>query len=574
MVESRGSASIFSRKLRRRALLATGAAGAGIVLTAACRVQGGTNTTSTGASGAKQPKKGGTLNYAGGIVGSFDTQGSGFDPMTVAASAGRNYAFNYERLIAYNIATYAIEPELAQKWEQPSPTEYVFHLQPNVKWHNKPPANGRALKVDDILWSFQRAQTDDPRFASRSLLSLVDRIEAPDGSTVKFTMKEPDSSTYNKLASENLSILCPEVFENNPQYMKADKKIVNADDVIGTGAFVMKSAEQGVLVEYARNPDYWKPGLPYLDGFRSRNFADTQSSYSAFQANQIEVTLLGGPDVQPYIDKQPPGYTPAWGADDTIGAFMYPNTKVKPMDDARVTLALRLLIDHDEFNTSLAQTVFGKGNYCSIFPPALAAWDLTQDEYKSKLEWKQPKDDAAKQAIALLSAAGYTKDKPLKFELMINANPQGTTGAQLAQAQWKRLSGGVVDTTIKGESQASAASLRQAGQFTYVQAGHSVGPVDPELWLSTTYRTHGSLNYANYSDPQLDAMIDKQRTIFDDKQRKAAVRDIILYMLDHSPYTVATGLFYFHAYQPRVHGYQPETHYLNGRLFQSVWLDQ
>jgi peptide/nickel transport system substrate-binding protein len=518
--------------------------------------------------------KGGTVNYAGGIVGSFDTQGSGFDPMTVAASTGRNYAFFYERLIAYNIATYAIEPELAQKWEQPSPTEYVFHLQPNVKWHNKPPVNGRALKVDDVLWSFQRAQTDDPRFASRSLLALLDKIEAPDASTIKLTMKSPDSSTFNKLASENLSILAREVFENNPQYMKADKKIVNAEDVIGTGAFVMKSAEQGVLVEYVRNPDYWKPGLPYLDGFRSRNFADSQSSYAAFQANQIDVTLLGGPDVKPYIDRQPAGYTPAWGADDTLGVFMYPNSKVKPMDDARVTRALRLLIDHDEFINSLALNVFGRGSYGSIFPPALASWDLTQDEYKTKLEWKQPKDDAAKEAISLLNAAGYTKDKPLKFEMLINANPQGTTGAQLAQAQWKRLSGGIVDTTIKGETQANAASLRQARQFTYVQAGHSVGPVDPELWLSTTYRTNGSLNYAGLSDPQLDAMIDKQRTIFDDKQRKAAIREIVLYMLDNAPYTVGTGLYYFHAYQPRVRGYQPETHYLNGRLFQSVWLEQ
>ena len=143
------------------------------------------------------------------------------------------------------------------------------------------------------------------------------------------------------------------------------------------------------------------------------------------------------------------------------------------MDDARVTRALRLLIDHDEFITSLALNVFGRGSHCSIFPPALASWDLTQDEYKTKLEWKQPKDDAAKEAISLLNAAGYTKDKPLKFEMLINANPQGTTGAQLMQAQWKRLSGGIVDTTIKGESQATAASLRQARKFTF--AGRPLG---------------------------------------------------------------------------------------------------
>ena len=562
----------FSRRRLARGM--TAAAG---LLAAACHAKSGAGGSSAGkspSSAAKQPKKGGILNYAGGIVGSFDTQGSGFDPQTVAASTGRNYAFFFERLVAYNIETYAIEAELAQKWEQPSSTEYVFHLQPNVKWHNRPPANGRLMKADDVLWTFQRAQTDDPRFQSRSLLSQVDKVEAPDQATIKLTMKAADASTFNKLASENLSVLCPEAYQKNPKFVSGDQKIVNADDVIGTGAFTMKSAQQGVLVEYARNPDYWKPGLPYLDGFRSRNFADSQSSYAAFQANQIEVTLLGGPDVKPYIDRQPAGYTPAWGADDTLGVFIYPNTTVKPMDDPRVTRALRLLIDHDEFISGLALNVFGRGSYCSAFPPALSNWDLTQDEYKTKLEWKQPKDDAAKEAASLLNAAGYTKDKPLKFEVLINANPQGTTGAQLMQAQWKRLSGGVVDTTINGQSQATAASLRQAGTFTYVQAGHSVGPVDPELWLSTTYRTHGSNNFAKFSDPQLDTMIDKQRQTFDDKQRHAVVRDTLLYMLDHCPYTVGTGLYYFHAYQQRVQGYKPETHYLNGRLFQSVWLDE
>src|SRR5205807_618539 len=97
--------------------------------------------------------------------------------------------------------------------------------------------------------------------------------------------------------------------------------------------------------------------------------------------------------------------------------------------------------------------------------------------------------------------------------------------------------------------------------------------VDPELWLSTTYKTDGSLNMMGFSDPQLDALIDKQRTIFDEKQRKAAIREIILSMIDHSPSTIGTTLYYFHAVRPKVQGYQPETHYLNGRLFSTVWLD-
>ena len=88
------------------------------------------------------------------------------------------------------------------------------------------------------------------------------------------------------------------------------------------------------------------------------------------------------------------------------------------MDDARVPRALRLLIDHDEFITAWAETVFGRGAHGSIFPLALADWDLTQDEYKQQLEWKQPKDDAIKEALSMLSAAGFDKQTPLRFSLI------------------------------------------------------------------------------------------------------------------------------------------------------------
>jgi hypothetical protein len=74
------------------------------------------------------------------------------------------------------------------------------------------------------------------------------------------------------------------------------------------------------------------------------------------------------------------------------------------------------------------------------------------------------------------------------------------------------------------------------------------------------------------ADPQLDAMIDKQRGIFDETQRKAAIRDIVLYLLEHGPHTVGANVSFFHAVQPKVRGYRPETHFMNGRQFQSVWL--
>jgi peptide/nickel transport system substrate-binding protein len=553
---------------RRRAIAA---AGAGVAASAiACNSNKGASTpaaSSQASATAKQPKKGGVINYAGGVWGSFDLQGRTFDPHIQTQSGARSYTLWYDRLLAYDLTKWTVQPSLAQKWEQPSPTEYLFHLTPNVKWQDKPPLNGRPMTTDDVLWSLERARTNDPRFSSRSLLDFVDKIEAPDASTIHITTKVPDAGTLNKLSTDNLAVLSKEIFEKYP-------KPTTADAAVGTGPFVMKSLEENVGAEYVRNPNYWVPGQPYLDGFRTRNFPDGQTAYSAFLAKQIDVVLLNGQSAKDWIASQGSGFNPPWGADDTIGDFHYPNSKMKPLDDPRVTRALRLLVDHAEFVNTYASSQTGKGGIGGVFPPVMASWDLTEDEYKTHLEWKQPKDDAAKEAISMLSAAGFTKDKPLKFVLVANNNPQGQQSTQLLQAQWKNLSQGAVDVDIKLLQQTEVDAARAGRTFAYGIFGTSAGPSEPDIWLSAVYHTGASQNFMGLSDPTLDAMIDNQRTIFDDKQRHAAIRDIVLYLIDHGVSTIGATLFYLHAIQPKVQGYVQETHYLNGRDFSWTWLDQ
>ena len=558
------------RRLNRRSVLqrtALGGAGFAAATALACSTshkQGATSGQQAGGA-AKQPKRGGTLTFAGGMAGSYDVQGRSFDPMIQTQFSAKGYTLFYERLVAYDLRTYAVQPELAQKWEQPSQTEYLFHLQPNVKWQNKPPVSGRPLTSDDIVWSLERARTDDPKFYSRSLLTTVDKIEAPDKATVRITTKGPDAGALRKLSVENLAILAREVFDKYP-------KPTTADGAVGTGAFMMKSVEQNVGAEYVPNPDYWKPGLPYLQGFRTKQFSDLLTAWSAFLAGQVDVTLTPGSEVKKYVASKGSGFTPEWYSDDTI-RLQYPNVKHKPMDDARVTTALKLLTDHDEFVSAWADVQYGRGGFGSILPSALSDYDLTQDEYRSHLEWKKPKDDAVKEALAMLSAAGFNKDNPLKFDLYSESGNVTAAGSQLLQAQWKRLSQGMVDANLKLTQAGQNDQIRASRSFDYAWFGHSTGMVEPDTWLSSTYRTGGSLNFMDFSDPALDAMIDKQRAIFDETQRKAAVKAIVLYMIDHGPCTIPTERYFLDGVLPRVQGHVPE-YYLNGRLYQSIWLSE
>lgn len=544
------------------------------VLTASTRIGIGlAGVTFLGCGSSAERAVPGTLTPAvaprrGGVITrttSTTYRGTGFDPMVNnSAALARGLRLFYQGLLGYHFRTYELEPELARNGEQPSETEYIFRLQPGVKWHDKPPANGRALSVDDVVFGLERARTNDPSFQSRSYLISVDKIEAVDASTLRMTAKWPDASFLIKLAADSVMVLAPEVVE------KAGGKFATADTAVGTGPFILTSYEHEVAVRFVRNPAYWKPGLPYLDEVRMRYFADELTEWAAFLAGELDIADVPPAELKRYIARRGKDFTPDWYYPDTATQSV-PNTLMKPMDDPRVTRALRLLHDHEEF---IQAVVDGYGVNGSIFPAAfqLAGWDLTHQDYYAYLEWKQPKDEAAREALALLAAAGYTRENPLRFELSGETMPNRSNPAELLQAQWRRLSQGVVQAELRLYDRPVAARRWTERSFTYSLIGLSAGLVDVDAVLSLIYRTGGARNFAGLSDPKLDTMIDRQRGLFNVQERKAFVREIILYMMDVSPYTTPYHPLWLNATTPRLRDYTPERH-IQGRQYERLWLD-
>ena len=548
-----------ARLNRRRLLRAAGAgSGAAALTLAGCKSKSGSQTG--GASPASnQPKRGGTLTLS-------DNFQRGFDPHVLQATDTGSFGMFYSTLIRTNPRTNELEPDLAVKWEAPSQTELLFTLAPNIKWHDKPPVGGRALTPDDIIFSFNRIQTNDPRFINRTYLSSVQSMEAVDKQTLKLTLKSPDATQLANLGVPSLKILAPEAVDKGG-------KLASADTVVGTGAYVLQSSEVGVGSQLVRNQAYFKPGLPYTNAVNLHAFADYGSEWSAFLAGQIDHRWVPGQDSNNYAQKTSQ-YHIDWFPDQGYEVIMA-NTTRPPFNDLRVTTALKLLIDHEEFKTAWADVWFGKARYSTIFAAATAdSWDLTEDEYRQHLEWKQPKDDAIKEALSRLAAAGFTKDKPLKFTISgTNGSDYQTPLAQLAQAQFKRNGQGVVDTDTKYYDTTAWTQIRSSSNFDWYLGGHSSGGVDPDTYFTATFKTGGGRNYGKFSDPKIDDMAAKQRTIFDETERKKAVRDIILYLIDNCPYSVVDSRYILNAAALKVQNFPVEgTTQRMGEHYEGAWL--
>src|SRR5262249_45651369 len=149
---------------------------------------------------AGQPKRGGILRVRGYDPVHFDHH------LTNNAKTNTTLSFVHSTLLRFNVATenptdtYTVEPHLAESWEEPDDLTYVFHLRRGVKWHNKPPLNGRELVAEDVKFTFDRFLNEKANVL-RDTLESVDRVEVVDRYTVKFVLKEPFVWLVHRLAN-------------------------------------------------------------------------------------------------------------------------------------------------------------------------------------------------------------------------------------------------------------------------------------------------------------------------------------------------------------------------------------
>src|SRR5712691_1669925 len=227
--------------IRRRALLKAGLAAGATLSTWSLH-----HPPALWGAEAGQPKRGGILRVRGWDPPHFDPH------LTIAPFTHWVLSFVYSRLVRHKVGadvqpgTFIVEPDLAERWDTPDDTTYVFHLRQGVKWHNKPPVNGRELVAEDVKFTFDRflAEKANPL---RYLLESVDRIEVVDHYTVKFLLKEPYVWLVDVLANPIMWIIAPEVVQHFGDLKKAES-------AIGTGTFLLEHYEPNVKTVFTRHP--------------------------------------------------------------------------------------------------------------------------------------------------------------------------------------------------------------------------------------------------------------------------------------------------------------------------------
>src|SRR5881296_2600651 len=228
-----------------------------------------------------QPKRGGILRVRGYDPPHFDPH------QTLNFKTNNTLSFVYSKLVRHKVGagvtpgTFTIEPDLAERWEEPDDTTVVFNLRRGVRWHNKPPVNGRELVAEDVKFTFDRFLTEKGN-PLRYILEAVDKVEVVDRYTVKFLLHEPFVWLVDVLANPVGTWIIPrEVVEQFGDLKKPES-------AIGTGPFLLERYEPNIKTVFKRNPDYYRDGQPYVDGAEWLVIDDESTGLAMYRTGQLD----------------------------------------------------------------------------------------------------------------------------------------------------------------------------------------------------------------------------------------------------------------------------------------------
>jgi len=209
------------------------------------------STASAAASATAAPKRGGTLVIAAGV------DPGQLNPAISTAGGTHFVADSMYNGLVFLDKDLTPKPDLADSWTVSSDSKtYTFKLHPGVKWHD-----GIAFTSADVKFTFEQVLLKYHSRTKSGLEVVLAGIDTPDDNTVVFRFKTPYGPLLQRLDVVEAPIVAKHIYEGQDP-TKADANL----KPVGTGPFKLAEYIKGDTIRMVRNPDYFKPGLPYLDG--------------------------------------------------------------------------------------------------------------------------------------------------------------------------------------------------------------------------------------------------------------------------------------------------------------------
>lgn len=457
----------------------------------------------------------------------------------------------YDRLITHGTKTLPdgkvmydatkIQPELAKSWEiQDGGKTLIFHLREDATFHD-----GSPVTADDVKWSFDRAVSvggfPTVQMAAGSLTDPK-QFSVVDTHTFKITLPVAD-----KLTLPDLAVPVPYVVNKKLalQHATTDDpwalKWTSLNDA-GGGPFKVGSWKSGDRIVFDRF-DNWKSGpTPALKRVVLREIASPGTRRALLEKGDVDVSV--GLPPKDYAELA------AAGKVNVVGTLMQNeqfnvdlNVTMKPFDDKRVRQAIAYALPYDSI---MKQALYQRGE--PLFgadpsAPYAPKWPVAS-KYNTDLD----------KAKALLKEAGYADGFKTDLYIDMSQTTVQEPMALLIQEQLKKIGISIEIHKVPG----SEWFAKMGSKSMPMDINYFYGWLDyPEYFYFWTYdgKNNSVFNTANYSNPELDKLIDQARFESDPKAYDAIITKMNGIAMDDVPRVPVAHLYSDIAMQKNVKGY-------------------
>lgn len=453
-------------------------------------------------------KRGETLRFTG-----FVARDQTFDPhKTQAGPFYGHQALIYSRLLAYqDQAKGAIVPDLAAAMpEMPDGQTMVFRLNPNARWHELAPLNGRSVTAADVKYSIERQLAGDQSFVRKAQWSVIDGIDIPNERTVTFKLKSPMAALHHLFADVHSFIVAPEV--------SGDKNDIGSTAQVGSGPFQWVEWVDGRHASVRRNPN-WHGGdrRPNLDGVSLVQPASTATVEGALRTREVDAATVGRvladklKKAIPQLTETTVGHSQFFGMRFSLGN--------DPFNDLRFRSAVTIALDR---RAMIDKFFGGSGGVNPWVSWPMTDWALPETELTTSPGYRPGaggRGEDLREARALLEA--FKSEKKLKDDLPLFVLQEteaalefgATIKAQLAESL------GLEQVRVVPLPLAELARLLLTGEAPWAAAPDN-GWIDLDDWVYPYFHANGTKNSFPLRDAEMTAMIDAQRVELDKNARR------------------------------------------------------
>ncbi|MDF1881371.1 peptide-binding protein [Sulfurimonas sp. MAG313] len=460
------------------------------------------------------------------------------NPLLATDSASSEIVgFIFNALLKYDKTGKNIIGDLAKSYEFLDDVTLIFHLRPDVLWHD-----GKKFSADDVVFTFDLIHSPKVVTPYTSTFRMVKSVVALDPLTVKVVYKKP---YFKALETWMMQVVPKHILEHEENIMGSsfNKK------PIGTGPYKLTKLEFSKNIELTAYEDYFEH-KPFIEKISFHVISDPSTRFLMLRSKQIDIGSLEPMQLERQVKKEFFEYYQKIEKISHSYTYLGFNLRLKKFQDERVRQALSLAVNRDELVDIL---YLGHAQVCT--GPFLPGGPSFNEKVHA------PSLDLLK-AKALLKEAGYDENNPLDFEISTsNSSEVRPYAAQIIQHQLAKI--GVNVRLRVMEWQAFLNMVVFPREFDTVLLGWSLSlsPDPYSLWHSDNDKP-GAFNFIGYKNDKVDALITKAEGIIDREALSTVQKEIFktivednAYLFLYIPNSISVINKNIHPIEPTINGF-------------------